>query len=80
MSGDSRIGGDALWRLPLPHRRRVDIVLVEVVVLGRRTVYQRTEYQVEPVAGTGVTWVQESSLTFKGENDRQKYWDDWDDD
>lgn len=41
---------------------RVDGFLVQIKILDARSVYGQTQYQVIPVAGYGVRWINASSL------------------
>lgn len=46
--------------IPIPMAR--DTLWVECLIADSRKVFGRTEYQIAPVSGSGLTWVQENGI------------------
>lgn len=54
------------------HLSTVDII-VDCLVLDKRVVYGRTEYQITPVAGKGSAWVSEKGPTVMSKNKQSRH-------
>lgn len=64
----SIVGGVADWVVTLPKNgKREDRpkLIVTVSIKAQRMAYGRQEYQVTPVVGSGLVWIQANHLTLR---------------